>query len=213
MCWLRSARARAKACWRACAITRRSPRPSPTTAISTPTPSSSRRRASARSIRATCWSTISTTSRTCRAPAARSSATTRRRGRRPVRQAAAEPAAMPRRHRPQHGDGHAQQRLGDRRQHAEHGRHDGDQGPRLPAGVRRQRQARDRLVGLAHQRSLGQHGGRRQRREGDAVRQHVRLRRAGSRQARSGHRPAGRRQQGDRAAHPARDRRRAARRK
>ena len=104
-----------------------------------------------------------------------------------------------------HRDDHAEQRLGDRRQHAERRRHDRDQGRRLPAGVRFQRPARHRLVGLAHQRSLGQHGRRRQRREGDAVRQHVGLRRSRPGQARSGDRPARHRQQGDGAAHPAGD--------
>ena len=37
-----------------------------------------------------------------------------------VRQAAAAPAAMPRRRRPRNGDDDAQERLGDRRQHAQH---------------------------------------------------------------------------------------------
>ena len=100
------------------------------------------------------------------------------------RQASAEPAAMPRRHRPQHGDDDAEQRLGDRRQHAEHRRHDLHHGHGCLLVFDSQRSTRDGLVRRACQRPLGQHGGGRQRIEGDAVRQYVRLRRSRSRQDR-----------------------------
>ncbi len=87
-------------------------------------PSSSRRFPPARSRRTTCWSTISTTSSNLQGtgttiidynPSTEDDDA--------LRQAAAELAAMSRRHRPDHGDDDAEQRLGDRRQHAEHRRH------------------------------------------------------------------------------------------
>ena len=82
-----------------------------------------------------------------------------------VRQHPAPPAAMPRRHRPDHRDDHAEIRLGHRRQPAEPGRHDRDQGPGLPAGARRQDgHVAGTIAGAGHQRAVGQHGGDRQRR-------------------------------------------------
>ena len=58
-----------------------------------------------------------------------------------VRQAAAASAAMSRRRRADHRDDHAQERLGDRRQHAQQRRHHPHQGRRLPARARCQRPA------------------------------------------------------------------------
>jgi hypothetical protein len=69
-------------------------------------------------------------------------------------------------------------RLGDRRQHAEHRRHHPTKGDGCLLVFDSNGQLAA-LVRAAHQRSLGQHGGRRQRREGDVVRQHGGLRRAG----------------------------------
>ena len=144
----------------------------------------------AKSRRTTCWSTISTTCRTCRAPATTivdyNPATKKTTA---VREPAAAPAAMSRRRRPDNRHDHAQERLGDRRQHAQHRRHHPHQGRRLPAGARFQRAARRHLDRPEHQRPLGQHGDDRQRRHRDAVRQHGRVRRARSGGARS-RRPA-----------------------
>ena len=94
----------------------------------------------------------------------------------PVRGDPAQPGAMSRRRRPDHRDDHAQIRLGHRRQPAEPGRHHQHQGPGLPDRPQRPRQRRRHHRRAEHQRSLGQHGGDRQRRHRDAVRQQYRLR-------------------------------------
>ena len=84
--------------------------------------------------RTTCWSTISTTSTTSRASARRSSTTTRAPGRcrcspQIPRKLAECPGGVGLTHR----HDHAENRLGDRRQHAEQRRHHRHQGPGLPA--------------------------------------------------------------------------------
>ncbi len=90
--------------------------------------------------RATCWSTISTTGTTCRVSAPPSSTTVpSTEAARPCSPRSRATAAMPGRRRADHGDDHAEIRLGHRRQPAEPGRHHGDQGPGLPDRARRRR--------------------------------------------------------------------------
>ena len=73
----------------------------------------------------------------------------------PVRRHPPQSAAVPRRRRAHHRDGHAEIRLGDRRQPAKPGRHHEDQGPGLPDRARRAGQCRRHHRGTEHQRAHG----------------------------------------------------------
>ncbi len=106
------------------------------------------------------------------------------------------------RRRTDDGDDDAEERLGDRRQHAEHRRHDAHQGRRLPDRARCQRPgspttwAGPNINGPWGNMAVIDSGDQR-----DVVRQHGRVRRPGSGGARSRDRLSGDGQQGDGAAH------------